>query len=358
MPADVSSRLNALKATGADVVKLAATPSDAREALDDLTAGPDALELTSLEKQTALASAILDDATVTVAALAGDPDPIDLDAARKSVAVAEARRAEAREDLATILAGPDPLQVALRKAEVETAGPALSAAIKLLEGATLLAPWDGVVSAVGVEIGDSVNAGTPIVEIVDPSIVELDGIVDEIDVLFIRNGATASVTMDALPGQVLQGSVSSVASAAQNQQGVVSYPIRIRIETPSGVQLPEGLSALASVVIREDNDVLLVPLQSLRGSFDQPAVQVMQNGRIEERAVTLGNSDDFWIVVVSGLQEGDQVVVEAQDASTGFFGFGGGSFRRTGGGFTGPGGGFTGPGGGFGGGTVIIRERN
>ena len=325
--------------------------SEATEELDDLTSGLDGLELSSLEKQMAVAAAILDDETASVAALAGDPDPIDLDAARKAVAVAEARQIQAREDLATMLAGPDPLQVALRKAEVETAGPALSTAIKLLKGATLLAPWDGVVSTVGVEIGDSVNAGTPIVEIVDPSIVELDGIVDEIDVLFIRNGAAATVSMDALPGQVLQGSVSAVASAAQNQQGVVSYPIRIRIAAPDNVQLPEGLSALASVVIREDNDVLLVPLQSLRGSFDQPAVQVMHDGRIEERAVTLGNSDDFWIVVESGLQEGDQVVVEAQDANTGFFGFAGGNFRRVGGGFTGPGGGFGG------GGAVIIQTE-
>ena len=194
----------------------------------------------------------------------------------------------------------------------------------------------------------AVNAGTTIVEIVDPAVVELDGIVDEIDVLFIRNGASATISMDALPGQTIRGSVSAVASAAQRQQGVVSYPIRIRIAAPDSVQLPEGLSAVASVVIREDNDVLLVPLQSLRGSFDQPAVQVMFNGRLEERAVTLGNSDDFWVVIESGLSEGDMVVVESQSASTtGAFGFGGGQFRRFSGQFGGgvPGGGFRGGGG-------------
>lgn len=330
--------------------------SEARETLDELIAGPDDLELSSLEKQLALAAAGLDDATAAVAALSGDPDPIDLDAARKHVAVAEARQAQAREDLATLLAGPDPLQLALRQAEVETARPALNAAIKFLEGATLLAPWDGFVSAVGVEIGDSVNAGTSIVEIVDPTVVELDGIVDEIDVLFIRNGAAATISMDALPGQVLRGSVSAVASASQNQQGVVSYPIRIRIATPDNVQLPEGLSALASVVILEDNDVLLVPLQSLRGSFDQPAVQVMFNGRLEERAVTLGNNDDFWVVIESGLSEGDMVVVEAQSASTtGSFGFGGRELRRFSGQFGGGG-----AGGGFGGGRgfIVVGDHN
>ena len=318
--------------------------ADAREGVDDLTSGLDALELSNLEKQLAVAAAALDEAKTAVADLTGAPDSIDLDAALKDVAVAEAAQAQAREDLAEVREGPDPLRVALRRAEVEAAREALSASIERLARSTMLAPWDGIVSAVGVEVGEAVNGGTAIVEIVDPRIVELDGIVDEIDVLFIRNGAAASVTMDALPGQVLQGSVSAVASAAQNQQGVVRYPILIRLAPPDGVQLPEGLSALASVVIREDNDVLLVPLQSLRGSFDQPAVQVMLDGRLEERAVTLGNSDDFWVVVESGLVEGDMVVMEAESASTGSF-FGGGSFRRSSGQF---GGNVTG--GGFGGG--------
>ncbi len=107
-------------------------------------------------------------------------------------------------------------------------------------------------------------------------------------------------------------------------------------------------------MIREDNDVLLVPLQSLRGSFDQPAVQVMFNGRLEERAVTLGNSDDFWVVIESGLSEGDMVVVEAQSASTtGSFGFGGREFRR----FSGQLGGGT-AGGGFGGGGRRSDDHN
>ncbi len=329
--------------------------ADARDTVDELTAGADSLELSRLEKQLGVAQATLDDAGEALATLTGTVDPLELGAAGDRVALAEAGLTEEQVDLTELRGGPDPLQVTLRRAEAEAARTALSAAIERFERSTLTAPWDGVVSLVGVEVGQAVNAGTTIVEIVDPAVVELDGIVDEIDVLFIRNGASATISMDALPGETLRGSVSAVASAAQSQQGVVSYPIRIRIAAPDSVQLPEGLSAVASVVIREDNDVLLVPLQSLRGSFDQPAVQVMFNGRLEERAVTLGNSDDFWIVVESGLSEGDMVVVEAQSASTtGSFGFGGREFRRFSGQFGGGG-----AGGGFGGGRgFVVGDHN
>ena len=182
--------------------------------------------------------------------------------------------------------------------------------------ADLTSPMTGFVSMVEVEAGQTVTANTTIVEIVESTVIEVDAIVDEIDVLFVREGAQAQVTMDALPGQVLRGTVSSIAPAARNQQGVVSYPISIRLDAPEGAQLVEGLSATASIVIREDTDVLLVPNQSIYGSFEQPVIRVMKNGTIEDRPVTLGNSDDFWTVVIEGLQEGDQVVIETSGVST------------------------------------------
>ena len=120
---------------------------------------------------------------------------------------------------------------------------ALDAALQRLEDATLQAPMAGTVSLVNVEAGQAVNANTTVVEVVDPSVVEVDGVVDEIDVLFIRQGARAEVTLDALPGQVLEGIVSEIGSAAINQQGVVSYPIRILLQVPAGVDLREGLTA-------------------------------------------------------------------------------------------------------------------
>ena len=168
---------------------------------------------------------------------------------------------------------------------------------------------------------------------VDESVVEVQGMVDEIDVLFVREGQPVSVTMDALPGRTLSGVVSNIAAVADGQEGlvfgerattgIVRYAINIRVETPPGLSLPEGLSALASVAIREDRGVLLVPLDAVYGSFDQPLLRVKNNGAFEERPVTLGNSGDFWVVVESGVSEGDVIRMEYRDPSEGFGGPGG-----------------------------------
>jgi HlyD family secretion protein len=140
--------------------------------------------------------------------------------------------------------------------------------------------------------------------------------VDEIDVLSVAEGTPVQVTLDALPGQVLEGTVTEIAPAAQNQQGVVTYPIKVQVSVPEGVQVREGLTAVANIVLSEERNVLLVPEQALRGSFNQPAVQVMTSQGVETRPVVLGNTDGFWVAVRQGLEEGEQVIMEAAQVNT------------------------------------------
>ena len=334
-----------LEAKRKQVAVAQANLEQAQEDLDALKNEPDAVGVEAKQKQVAVAQANLEKIEEDLAALKNEPDAVEVEAKQKQLAVAQASLEKTEEELAELRGSVDALEVALREADVSSARLALDTALQLMEGATLLAPMAGAVSLVNVEAGQTINANTPIVEIVDSTVVEVDGIVDEIDVLFVREGARAEVTMDALPGQVLEGTVSSVALAARNQQGVVSYPIRIQVQLPEGIQPVEGLSATASIVLREDKDVLLVPLQALYGTFEQPVVRVMNGDRVEERPVVLGNSDDFWVVVGAGLIEGEQVVMETAEITTTQFGFrptgafGGGGGFPGGGGFRGGGGG-------------------
>ena len=334
-----------------DLAKVAL--QDAEEALADLNEGPDSVEVEAKEKQLAVAQTAMAQAEEDLAELLAGPDPVDVMASQKQLDLAAARLADNREALEEMLEGPDPVVVAFREADVAASVAALASAGTRLDEATLTSPLDALVSAIGVEPGQQVNTNTAAFEVVDESVIEVDGVVDEIDVLFVQEGASASVSMDALPGQVLGGFVSEIAAAAQNQQGVVSYPISIRVEAPPGLSLPEGLSAVASVVIREDRDVLLVPLDAVYGTFEQPVVRVMKNGTVEERPVSLGNSDDFWIVVQSGITEGERIVMQSQQASTA------GGFQALRAQFAGFSGGFGGgrgqPGGGPGGGANFRR---
>ena len=346
------------KAVTAAELAVARTEDDldsAHDALTELQSEVDSLDVEAAEKQLAVALVDLNTAEDDLASLVGEPDPLEVAASKTLVELAKARIDDAKATLEDLLEGPDPLDLAVLQADIATARASLDTAGTDLETIAITAPFSGVVSVVGVEPGDTVNPNTAVLEIVDPTLIDVQGVVDEIDVLFIQEEIDAFVTLDALAGQVLVGSVSEIGTQSTNQQGVVTYPISIRLDLPQGLTLPEGLTAVASVVLQEDRNVLLVPLDSLFGSFQEPVVHVVNgSGSIEERPVSLGNSDDFWVVVSSGLAEGEQVVMQTSEASTGGF-FGGGFIRGVpGGGFNvtiAPGGGgFGGGGGGRGGG--------
>ena len=170
-----------------------------------------------------------------------------------------------------------------------------------------------------------------IIEIIDTSSINLKGAIDEVDVLFMQIGRETIITLDSLPGQIFSGKISEVSSVATTQQGVVTYDISISIDSIAGVELRGGLSAVAEIVLKESKNSLLVPIQALYGSVQQPTVKLVRNGEIVEVPVELGISDEFWTVVTTGLSDGDQIAMVVKEASTTSMwgGRGGGAtFRR------------------------------
>ena len=356
-----------------DIVLAENRLAETLETLASLTGPPDELLLESGNRAIETAQAELLDAEMTLAELT-HANELDIELADREIELAEARLADAEDALAALLEDPDPLdilvkqtavqlsvetlgeaeatleeyntvdqlEIELRQADVVAARATQETAVVDLEHATLRAPFDGIVIAINIESGQQVNANTEAIEIADPSVVEVSGSVDEIDVLFLRVGAQAYVSLEALGNETLQGAISSIANSGTAQQGVVTYPVTIRVDSSENFQLPEGLSATAQVIIREQTDSLLVPLQALYGSVQAPMVRVVSGNDIIERPVTLGINDDFWVVIEDGLNEGETISMEVVGSSTGQFGGFGGTFRAVGG-FGGPGGGRGGP---------------
>lgn len=306
--------------------------------LDHLQSGVHDLEIGLAQKQYELAKVNLDIARIdledVIKLTKRDNFSKEADLKRLDLAIVDLEIA--KDTLEQILRGPNDLDIALRQADVSSASASLDVALQKLESAVIKAPFSGMIITVNIEDGQVVNRGYQSVEIVDSSVVQVDGTIDEIDVLFISEGSDASITMDALQGQTLSGTVINIAPQGVSQQGVVTYPITVGVEVPSTLELPEGLSAVASVVIREDLGVLLVPVDALFGSFEKPILKVMSEEVLTDRDVSIGNSDDFWVVIESGASEGELVLLETRQASTQGFGFGR-SFNPVRGGFTGGG---------------------
>ena len=301
----------------------------ARQDLDDLL-NADAVEVASLRNRLTLAQANRGDAAYLLNTLL-NPGEAEVAVLLNEVAVAQARRDRAAQDLQEIH-DRRALQIALQEATVAAAQAKIAGAMRRYEDSTLKAPWDGYISSIPVETGQDIESFEVILTVINSGIVNVEGSVDEIDVLSLQRDAVAAVTMDALPEHTLQGVVSSVSSSASNQQGVVTFDVKIDVRVPEDITLQEGLSAVARVGISEERG-LLIPTQAVQYGDTGAYVRMMsEDGSIVERPITLGSSDGFFAIVESGLSEGDRIVmqVSSEDELDVDVRFGPGGGRRRG----------------------------
>ncbi len=216
-----------------------------------------------------------------------------------------------------------PFSVKLLELQLDQAGVALDMARTELDKARIEAPFSGIVTSVDIKEGQdlhSANYATPAIMLVDPVEVKMEGLIDEIDIAQVHEGLEAVVVLDALPDEEVMGEVTFISPSGTTQMGVVSYKATISLKNPGG-NLKDGMSATADIVIESRDDVLLLANRAIRGSWDDPWVEVLgDEGQVEQRQIVLGLSDGMDAEAISGLSEGEKVVVPDVPPSSGFFG--------------------------------------
>jgi HlyD family secretion protein len=262
--------------------------------------------------------------------------PAEIEAQRLAVA-------SAQQELALKQNPYKPSDVLSAQASVGEVETRLATAQKNLDGATIVAPFDGVVSAVSMAAGESAGSSSTIT-IVDPNDVAVNVQVDEADITRVAVGQRVFVTFEALAGRRAPGMVRSISPSGTTTQGVVGYLVGIDLDDPSGV-LP-GMTATAQIVSDQRADVLLVPNRALiratgnaRGQVGSPEttaetateqpgrpsqVRVLaESGEVVTRQIRVGLANDQSTEVISGLEEGDQVVLPTTTARAAVPGAGG-----------------------------------
>jgi macrolide-specific efflux system membrane fusion protein len=211
------------------------------------------------------------------------------------------------------------------KLSLESAKLSLESAKLNLDRAVIAAPFDGVVTDVAITAGQEISTAglaTPAVTLVGTSGIEMQGKIDELNIASVKLGQVANITLDALPDEQVTGSVAFISPMGTVLAGIVSYPTTISLENPSA-ELRDGMSATAEVVIERRDGVLLIPNTVIQGTVQNPFVEVLVDGKQEQRQIALGLSDGANTEVLSGLEEGEEVVVPPLTStrqSGGFFG--------------------------------------
>ena len=245
-----------------------------------------------------------------------NPSKLDISKKEYYVKQLEADTNDKQEMLDEMKMGGKTETINLKEAQLKNTQALLKSSQNILSGAILKAPFDGIITDIKFEEGDTITTNNVIINIANPNNVEFIGDVDEVDVLYLKQNLKAIIITDALKDIELDGKLFNVASASTASQGVRSFQVKISVIVPGNIKLKDGLSATARVITKAKYGINLIPIQSLYGTFDNPTVKIINNGEITEKIITIGDSDAIWVEVLSGINSDDMIVMEVPDIPT------------------------------------------
>lgn len=226
-------------------------------------------------------------------------------------AVTQARQAlrVAEERLAALNEPPSPAAVLKAQAARAAAQLAADNAHANREAATLVSPIAGTITSLSIEPGVPVGAASIALTVADPALLEVIALVDQRDVLLVREGQPAVVSTPTALLDAATGRVASVGLLPAAQGQSVRYPVTIALDDAAALPLRPGMEAFVSIEVERRADVVVVPLGAVQRDGRQFVVRkVAEDGLTDRQVVVLGAYDDFNVEIVRGVREGDVVV--------------------------------------------------
>lgn len=220
--------------------------------------------------------------------------------------------------------------LASQEIEVRRAENSLQDARKKLADCYVRAPFNGAIVKVAVNKADFVSSGTVIATLATKQkIAEIS--LNEVDAAKVKAGQKVSLTFDALPDLKIAGEVSEIDGVGAISQGVVTYTAKVAFATDNS-EIKLGMSVSVDIATLEKSGALLVPIAAVKERGPVSYVELVEGNSISktsganigaallsnpprQQTIEVGQSNDEFVEVLSGLNEGDQVIVRQIQAT-------------------------------------------
>ncbi len=251
-----------------------------------------------------------------------------IDSANNSIASAQNNLDQAQLNLNTKLEPPTDADIASAKAQITSAQAQLDTALEAYRNTTVTAPFDGIIASLTAKKGDQASSGSALATLITSQQVAQISL-NEVDAAKVKTGQKATLTFDAIDGLTLAGHVAEIDTIGTATQGVVNYTVKIALDSQDDRVKP-GMSVNASVITDAKTDVLAVPSSAIKTAGGTSYVEIIDGQESSSAAATstqtqpgvtsptaprrqtveTGISNDTLTEITSGLNEGDNVVVQ------------------------------------------------
>jgi len=227
----------------------------------------------------------------------------------QNVASAQVRAAQSVQSAQTAV-NNQPANVQSAQNSLANAQNNLATAENNLDNAGIKATVSGVVVSISAQPGENVasSSNTGFIVLANTGSMALHGTVGEADVVKLKLGQVATVTVDAVGTAKMTGKVTSLDPVATIASGVPVYGIDVTIDLPNA-QVKPGMSGTAQVILASSPNTLTVPNLAVKTQTGRRYLTVMKDGQQVDTDATFGIGNDTVTEVLTGVQEGDVVVL-------------------------------------------------
>ena len=149
--------------------------------------------------------------------------------------------------------------------QLENAQNEMSLNTKQLDNYKIIAPINGVVTKISNKVGDTIKAGDELSDVSDPTQMEFDIPVDELDIAKLQVGQKTNITVDALPATLktpVTGEVSKIAVTGTSESGVTTFIVTVKVNDNLD-KLKGGMNANGEIVVSNKENILFVPIEAI-----------------------------------------------------------------------------------------------
>ncbi len=232
---------------------------------------------------------------------------VELDATEKEYSIAKASYESALAAKKKIDA--QIYDIKLQEAAVKEAEHTLSIAKLNYDYSFIRSPITGVITSRNVKLGETIMKGSLIGSVVSVDSLYIEAFIDEADIAAVSVGQAVNITMDAYQGKTFKGEVYKISPVVTGgKQETRTFEVRTRMkELPSTIK--PGMSAEIEIIVNKLDNVISVPTQAIVKKEGKSFLYIVNGSRAKIIPVTTGIFNWTYTEIVSGLNEGDEVII-------------------------------------------------